>query len=178
MRRHVSAFVGAVTRVELHAKVSSQPLRTVAKSGGVPMDIFRRLFWPRKRPNENLFAIPIGPDDPPDMQILAKPRARPPRRRGRTPKQIAADELTYVAAIRERAQASYRLDRDRAAGVGSRMYIWETCKDADVCSVCAARQGKRYSWAREPKHGPPGYCDACPCGYCRCLARPILPEFD
>lgn len=67
-----------------------------------------------------------------------------------------------------------RLTQRRAEMVGATHYYWRTAGDSDVCAVCAARSGKRFAWKKPPEHGHPSECTACPAGWCRCYAEPIL----
>lgn len=108
---------------------------------------------------------------PPDGQHL-----RPPRKRGRTPDQQAADLARFGAELARRARASFERDRANAHRAGSVAYRWRSCGDADVCGRCKRNNGKRFSWATEPAGGHPG-CGTCDTGeHCRCYAEAILPR--
>jgi hypothetical protein len=141
------------------------------------MKFFDWLFRARPPANRPTFAIPITKDDPAELHVLAEPRARFPRKRGRTPEQIAADLEAYQADLRRKFQASFDLNRKRAMSIGSTHYRWKTSRDDGVCAVCAKREGRRFAWNIEPPHGHAGVCDACPKGYCRCGAEPIFPKW-
>ncbi|MDB5444980.1 MAG: putative bacteriophage protein [Phenylobacterium sp.] len=138
------------------------------------MKLLEWLFRPHRRPNTNPVALPLEPDDPEELHILAEPRLPRTRRRNRTPEQIAEDEAAQVADLRRRSAAAFHLTSKRAAAVGSETYKWRSAGDAAVCTTCAARNGKTFRWDQEPLNGHAGLCEACPQGHCRCLAEPII----
>lgn len=81
-------------------------------------------------------------------------------------------------AARQMADKNAKLfafERSRAEAAGCVAYTWRTAGDADVCEACSARDGKRFLYAVAPEHGHAGVCSACPQGWCRCIAEPILP---
>lgn len=126
-----------------------------------------------KRPKANPFAIEVGPDDDPDLRIMASPRARYPKKRGKTPEQFQADLEAFHAELRFNSAASFRLTRKRALSVGSRFYIWRSDK-SDECLTCRSRIGKKFSWNREPEHGHAGLASCCERGWCICYAEPAF----
>lgn len=70
----------------------------------------------------------------------------------------------------------FAFERSRAEAAGCVAYTWRAAGGADVCATCRARDGKRFLYAVEPEHGHAGVCSACPQGWCRCVAEPILPD--
>lgn len=128
---------------------------------------------PPKSPS-NPFAIIVGEGDDPDLRILAKPRVRYPRKKGRTEEEFQADLAVYAEKIRVKADASFRLTKRRAESVGSTGYTWRSARDSDVCPDCKERDGKRFKWDVEPKHGHAGVATCCPQGWCRCYPEPII----
>ncbi|WP_390885775.1 phage minor head protein [Cupriavidus gilardii] len=77
--------------------------------------------------------------------------------------------------IRRNAIASFERDKAAATSVGSSKYVWRSCRDEDVCPICAKNDGKKFSWNKVPTHGHPGYGTCGVHGYCRCYAEAILP---
>ncbi len=92
----------------------------------------------------------------------------------RTEIKIRADEELYLANLRQSGQATFLRDKQNAISIGSRNYIWRTCKDGDVCPTCKKKHGKRFSWETAPSGGHPGFCETCTVGHCRCYAEAEL----
>lgn len=127
------------------------------------------MWWPfSKRPKPkaaswvNPVAIPI-------------PEGMDPRIFDRVPDKLwRTDPQEAIRQIREKGIAMAQLTQRRAEYIGATHYIWRTAGDGDVCEVCAKRNGKRFAWKNPPLHGHPAECDACPQGWCRCYAEPII----
>lgn len=86
------------------------------------------------------------------------------------------DPASAATLTRDKRRKIFEFDRERAEMAGCKSYIWRTAGDGDECEVCAKRNGKRFSYRKEPPHGHASICTACPQGYCRCYAEPIIPE--
>lgn len=104
------------------------------------------------------------------------PRGRPPRKRGLSPEEVAAEQWRFIHELREGGQASFRHTAWQAAKIRSRHYVWRSARDSDVCPVCAAKNGKRFAWNARVKGGHPGDGSLCTQGYCCCYAEPIVPK--
>ena len=137
------------------------------------------LYPQRRRNSEKDSEInESAPSLEPSPKIIDLNRRVPvPKRRGRTPAQIQADETRYNIEMRARSQYAFERIRGQAGLAGSKRYIWRTCGDADVCSTCAKKEGKRFAWdVPPPRGGHPGDCADCSVGFCRCYAEPVLPR--
>lgn len=95
----------------------------------------------------------------------------------RVPASLLRDDP--VEAARQMAAKNAKLfafERVRAEAVGCTAYTWRATGDAGMCEVCQSRNGLRFRYADEPEHGHAGVCRACPQGWCRCYAEPIMPD--
>lgn len=110
------------------------------------------------------------------VEVLDRPRSRPPRRRGLSPAEKEVEQRRYIRELRERGQISFRRTAWQAGQVGSRHYVWLSAGDSDVCSTCAAKNGRRFVWGARLKGGHPGDGSLCTQGYCRCTALPVVPK--
>lgn len=114
----------------------------------------------------------------PETVVVTEPRkktTKKPRRKRRSAEEILADRKRLAARLKKEFAASFRETRTRARYVGSTSYVWRSAGDADVCSVCAANDGKRFGWNAAPPHGHPGEAECSTNGYCRCYAEVVLP---
>ncbi|MDE2134687.1 MAG: hypothetical protein KGM97_06725 [Alphaproteobacteria bacterium] len=110
--------------------------------------------------------------------VTIKPRkksVKKSRRRRRSKEEILADRKRLATRLRKQGAASFRQERAQAHRVGSRLYIWRSAGDSDVCPACAASDGKRFDWNVSPPHGHPGEAECITNGYCRCYAEAVLP---
>ena len=149
------------------------------------LGLFCSLFRKKDAPEEggamaggnqrhNPFVILVGPDDDPDLQLLASPRAKYPKKRGKAVEEFQTELAAYHERLRAKGAASFCWAQKRAVSVGSKKYIWRTAKDEAVCLVCQGREGKQFSWDKAPKNGHAGMADCCPGGFCRCWPEPII----
>lgn len=112
--------------------------------------------WPfskKAKPTINPVAIP--------MPKVVDPSAfdRVPAKLLRTQPSAAARQL------REKNGKLFAFDRGRAELVGATHYRWRTCRNSDVCEICASRDGKTFAYKVKPEHGYAGICTACPQGW-------------
>ncbi len=130
------------------------------------------MWWPFRRKSEP------SPAQPERYSVaIPMPEGIDPTAFDRIPRKLWKDDPEGAAALmRDKSLKIFNFDRDRAEYVGCKFYIWRTVGDGDVCEVCAQRDGKRFSYRKEPPHGHAGICTACPQGYCRCYAEPIIPD--
>ena len=96
------------------------------------------------------------------------------RKKRRTAEQMKAARARQAISLHKRFKASFLEDRANARKAGSKFYIWRTERDGDVCPVCAANEGRRYSWGAKMPHGHPGEAACEGNGYCRCYAEVVL----
>lgn len=89
---------------------------------------------------------------------------------------LRADPSAAAREMRAKNGKLFAFDRERAELVGATHYRWRTCRDSNVCEVCAKRDGELFAYKIEPEHGHAGICTACPQGWCRCIAEPILTD--
>lgn len=118
----------------------------------------------------------VAPVPGPDLSSINLNQRLPvPKRRGKTPKQIAEEDAQYCAKMRLRSRASFERNRANAAKAHSTHYIWRTSNDADVCPVCKGKEGRKFRWdAKGAVH--PGDCDQCTAAHCRCYPEAVLPR--
>ena len=102
-------------------------------------------------------------------------RVRPASRNG-TREEVEADAKRYLAEMRLRGFQAFERDRGKARPLGSKLYIWRSCGDGDVCPACAGNNGKQFPWTKAPPSGHPGECETCSVGFCRCYAQAVLPD--
>ena len=69
------------------------------------------------------------------------------------------------------AKSGFVEKRGKAKKARSPGYIWRTARDGAVCERCAANEGLKFSWAKEP---PGGHAGAK--ARCRCYPEPIEPR--
>ena len=121
--------------------------------------------WPfSKRPTPNPVAIPTPEGI--DTDAFA-----------RVPEKLRRSDPAEAARLtREKNCKLFDFDRSRVESIGCTHYTWRTAKDGDSCEVCASREGVRFAYAEEPPHGHAGVCTACPQGWCRCWAEPVIPD--
>lgn len=86
-----------------------------------------------------------------------------------------ADPAAAAQGMREKNGKLFLFNRERAGLAGATHYRWRTAGDSDVCEVCAKRNGKKFAYHQAPPQGHAGICTACPQGFCRCYAEPIIP---
>jgi hypothetical protein len=96
------------------------------------------------------------------------------KKKSKSPEENKINEERYIEELRENGRQTFLRDKNNAKKVGSKKYIWRSCEDDVVCSVCAKNNGKKFDFDKAPAHGHPGSSDACTEGYCRCYAEPII----
>lgn len=135
--------------------------------------ILSRLFG-LVRPPEGSASTP-----PPSRSSVAipVPEGLDPDVTRRVPASLFRDDPAEAARQMAGKNAKlFAFERGRAEAVGCTAYTWRTAGDTDVCEVCRSRDGLRFSYADEPEHGHAGICRACPHGWCRCYAEPLLTD--
>ena len=87
-------------------------------------------------------------------------------------KQIENDSTCAggVTSARD-AQAYFTQERAKAKQIDSPGYIWRTSMDGSVCERCASKEGRAFSWDKEP---PGGHAGAK--ARCTCYPEPIMPS--
>lgn len=89
-------------------------------------------------------------------------------------KTLRTDPSAEAGQIRRKNSKLFAFERMRAESVEATHYRWRTSGDSDVCEVCAGRNGRMFAYWAEPEHGHAGLCTACPQGWCRCIAEPVI----
>ena len=130
--------------------------------------IYLYVYQPLQRRESPRAAAPA-----PDTSSARPRKARKPRR---TRAQIDGAQKGQAEALRVRFSQAFERDRERALYAGSTSYIWRSSEDGDVCSTCAKKNKKRFSWTEAPSGGHPGTGCVCDVGYCRCFVEPVFPR--
>lgn len=130
--------------------------------------MFRTLGWISR-----VLAWLSPPVPVPEHPNLPTPPKRP-RRRGLTPEQREAARKRYAHEMKAFCSAISKHNRDRAVDAGLNHFTWRSVGDERVCSICAAHDGKQFSYSDRPEVGFPGEVNCCPQGYCRCQAEPVF----
>lgn len=135
--------------------------------------ILSRLFGSVRQPEGGASAPPLSH---PSIAIPV-PDGLDPEATRRVPPSLLRDDPAEAARQMTGKNAKlFELERARAEAAGCTVYTWRTAGDADVCEVCRSRNGLRFRYADEPEHGHAGICRACPHGWCRCYAEPLLTD--
>lgn len=141
------------------------------EDGSFMRRVFARLFGP---PNE---AFGDPQTSPRKSLAIPVPEGLDPDAIQRVPAALFNSDLAQAARRMSGKKARHvAFERARAEAAGCVAYTWRTSGDEAVCEVCRPRGGLRFLYADEPEHGHAGVCRACPQGWCRCYAEPILPD--
>jgi hypothetical protein len=103
---------------------------------------------------------------------------RPAHRKGkrRTPEEVKADHDALTAGMRAQGVKRFEFERGRVEAIGVTHYRWRTAGDADVCKVCAKRNGKAFPYRAASDFQHPGLVDCCGEDACRCYCEAIIPD--
>lgn len=134
--------------------------------------ILSRLFGPERPPRDHVEA-----PEPARLSVaIPVPEGLDPDATQRVPAALhRSDPPGAARRLADTNAALFTFEKARAELAGCVAYTWRTAGDADVCEVCRSRDGLRFHYADEPEHGHAGICRACPQGWCRCVAEPIIP---
>jgi hypothetical protein len=105
-----------------------------------------------------------------------QPRLAPRKGKRRTPEEIKADRAAMASGMRAQAVQRFEFERGRVEAIGVTHYRWRTARDADVCMVCAKREGERFPYRAALDFLHPGLVDCCGEDACRCYCEPIIPD--
>ena len=145
---------------------------------------------PSLEPKANLVAILVPEGYPPELLVRVPARQpRAPSRKGkrRTKEEAAADYKAWLDGTMQQARLRFNFDRDRAESAGATHYIWRSAGDYDVCDICKARNGKRFSLRAPADFQHPGFmmCECMPDDEeedpdtrpnpCRCFCQMVFP---
>lgn len=124
-------------------------------------------------PMDVAFEVVVSAKNEPDT--TSRPEPKKPRKR-RSKEQILMDELSKQEMTRERRRKTAIEQREERIKLGITHYTWDAGIHADP--RCVENHGKVFACKSAPATGHPGEGNCKPLdGYCRCIAKPIIPGF-
>ena len=143
----------------------------MSDDSGLMRRVFGQLFGAPKAASGTPQAHPHNP------LAIPMPDGLDPKATQRVPAALfKSDPAEAARQLADKNAKLFAFEKGHAEAAGCIAYTWRTTGDAAVCEVCRTRNGLRFLYADEPEHGHAGVCRACPQGWCRCYAEPVLPD--